>query len=409
MAKKKKTGGLTFTRALAVCTDGKSVAEFEKEGAAKAGMTVEEWRKAVVKELKEATPKSVNEAFKSGEGAGWSGEGQAMADRFHAVANGLETAQYDSSDKMFDLLEGKLPGLERVGKDRVGYNEYKRPMWTYLKKKGLVEDRNWQHTSAVSWVGPDKRRMYASNMTPYVIKRSGTPYDFKKGSIVKLVDQKDPSTFAYAQVLGVGPSGDPKLELSQGAWKYLGYDATGKSTPAGVGGIGYQTVVNAGTSANPSSMLTGDQIQLAGGLGEAGLLKQAKPGGAITTDDLKSSVDGLSDKERAALDKHLNEGARRELDRMKKPAEEKRADAGGGPKLVRGFETVYAGTTMRRVGYAAPKCVHEAGGFVCEGSDSVYVGKHPLARLYDGTSDGQAVEVGLETVHVGGGTASAVA
>jgi hypothetical protein len=407
--KKKKSGGLTFTRDLAVCTDGKTVADFEKEGAAKAGMSVEEWRRAVVNELNAATKDSVNAAFKSGEGTTWSGQGQAMAGRFHDVAAGLEAdGGYQSSDKLFDLLEGRLPGLERVGKDKVGYNEYKRPMWTYLKKKGLVEDRNWQHTSAVSWVGPDKKRMYATNMTPYVVRRSGTAYDFKKGAIVKLVDQKDPSNFAYAQVLGVGPSGEGKLEISQGAWGYLGYPSTGKSTPAGVQGIGYATVVSSGTSANPNSMLTGDQIQLAGSLGESGLLTQAKPGGAVTVDDLKSSVSALDAKKQQTLEKNLNAGARRELERMQKPAEEKKADASGGPKLLRGFETVYAGTTMRRVGYAAARCVHEGGGYVCEGSDSVFVGNSPLARLYDGTSDGQAVETGLETVVVGGGTTSAL-
>jgi len=411
MAKKKKAkkAGPTFVKArnLAVCTDGKTVADFEKEGAKKAGLTVEEWRKRVVEELKAATPKSVDEAFAKGEGSGWSGQGQAMADRFNAVATGLETTNYDSSDKMFDLLEGNVPGLERVGKDRVGYTEYKRPMWTYLKKKGLVEDRNWQHTSAVSWVGPGHKRMYATNMTPYVVRRKGTPYDFKKGAIVKLVDSKDPSNFAYAQVLGVGPTGDPKLELSQGAWSYLGYDTTGASTPAGVGSIGYQTVVSSGTSANPNAMLSGDQIQLAGSLGESGLLQQAKPGGAVTTADLATSVAALDDKQAAALDKHLNAGARRELERMKKPVEKKADASGGGPKLVKGFDTVFAGEKLRKVGYANAACIHEAGGYVCEGSDSVWVGKYPLARLFDGTSDGKEVKTGNDTILVGGGTTSA--
>ena len=207
-----------------------------------------------------------SEAFAKGEGTTWSGQGAAMAGRFNKMAEGLTTTGYDSPDKLQDLLEGRTPGLSEVGVDKVGYNKYKRPMWTYLKKQGLVEDRNWQHTSAVSWVSGGKR-VYATNMIPYFVKRSGTAYNYQKGAIIKLVDGKDPTNFAYAQVLGVGPSGDPKMELSQGAWKYLGYDADGKSVPAGASSIGHMQVAPGGVSANPSAMLSGDQIQLAGALG----------------------------------------------------------------------------------------------------------------------------------------------
>ncbi|MBK6517149.1 MAG: hypothetical protein IPG04_24270 [Polyangiaceae bacterium] len=408
--KKKKKAGPTFVanKNLAVCTDGKPVREWEKEGAKKAGLSVADWRKKVAETLKAADKKSVAEAFATGEGKSWADEAGTMADRFNAVANGMEEMQWDSPDKLQNMLEGGHPGLEAMGVDIKGYTQYKRPMWTYLKKKGLVEDRNWQHTSAVSWVDKKtKKRYYAENTIPYVIRRSGTAYDFPKGAILKLVDGKDPTNFAYAQVLGVGPSGDPKLELSQGAWGYLGYAADGKSVPAGSGSLGYQQVVPGGISSSTSTMLSGDQIQLAGALGEAGLL--GREGKATSIGDIDKAVDGLDEAKLKKLDPYLNEGAKRALEERKKRKKET-ADAsqsGSGPKLIKGFETVFAGPEGRKVGYADAKCIHQAGGHVSEGSDCVYVGKWPLARIGDGTSDDKEVKTGNETIFVGGNPTSA--
>ena len=65
------------------------------------------------------------------------------------------------------------------------------------------------------------------------------------------------------------------------------------------------------------------------------------------------------------------------------------------------------GSNMRLVGYACEKCVHDGGGYVIEGSSTVYVGKYPLARVGDATSDGLAVVTGDETVFVGGTPTSA--
>lgn len=417
MAKKKKSkskekAGPVFVakKKLAVCTDGKPVSEFEKEGAKKAGLSVEEWRKKVIETLKAADKKSVSEAFAKGEGTSWASQASTMADRFNAVGKGMEDMTWDSPDKLQDMLEGKTPGLEAMGVDIKGYTQYKRPMWTYLKKHGLVEDRNWQHTSAVSWVDKAGKRHYATNMIPYVVRRTGTSYNFAKGTIIKLVDGNDPNNVAYAQVLGVGPKGDPKLELSQGAWGYLGYEADGKSVPAGAGSVGYQEVVPGGLSSRDmGAMLTGDQIQLAGALGDAGLLQKA--GKAVTVDDINKAVDGLDDAKMKRLDKSLNEGARREIEKRQKEKGKKEADAslatGGGPRLMKGFETVLAGPEMRKVGYANAKCVHEAGGHVKEGSECVFVGKWPLARIGDGTSDDLEVKTGNETIFVGGQPSSA--
>ena len=54
------------TSKLAVCKDGMTVAKWEAAGAAKKGISIDQWRQEVVDTLAKATPESVAAAFGKG-------------------------------------------------------------------------------------------------------------------------------------------------------------------------------------------------------------------------------------------------------------------------------------------------------------------------------------------------------
>lgn len=419
------------TSKLAVCGDGMSVAQWEQAGAAKKGISVEQWRKEVADTLGAATEKDVAAVFGSGKSKaakGYAANAGGLAKKFNSVSTAFadpsaktKTATpWSSSGQLQDLLEGKVPGFKQFGGTGTGYTQNKRPMWWYLWKKGYVVEADWQHQTTVSWVDQATgRRVYVSSDIPYVVKRKGTDYDFPMGSIVKLTPGGGNGPPTYAQVLESGPAGENKLELSQGTWDRLGQS----KGPSSGYSLDYSQVTKGGTPGAAGTQLTGDQIQLAGALGDAGLLERGK--GAISVNDLSNSLkknnitpENIPEK----LQKSLNDGGKKALGdldaqakekaKKEKEAKEKQgqasADAGGGRyQLVKGFPTVAVGQNQRLVGYADAACLHTGGGYVLEGSSTVYVGQFPLARVADSTSDGYAVKTGDDTVFIGGAPTSA--
>ena len=471
------------TKKLGVCADGMTPAQWEVESAKKAGLSVTEWRRKVVETLNEATTESVQGVFgsKAGRKAGYFDRAEGIANEFHQVSTAFAPAgaqnpsptSWSSAGDLGNLLDGKVPGLGSFAGNGPGYNRHKRPMWWYLWRKGLAYEADWQQETAVSWVdvpadaayralkkehdakrkkyaedkaaydkqkklfdrgklaeaptaptppGPaptPPRPIYADPANPFVVARTGTDFDYAKGTILKLTASEggQATGSTYAQVVEQGPTGEGKLEASLGAWRNMGYsDVEPSKDPAGVS-LGYETVAAGGSGfggANTGSFLTGDQVQLAGALGESGMLSRT-PGKAVTAADLQASLakNGIAPgKIPPALDKNLNDGARRELQKMsddaklKKAAEDGALD-GGRFKLMKGFATVLTGPEGRRVAYADAECLHSGGGFVKEGSATVFVGKYPIGRIGDGTSDGYAVKTGSETVFIGGEPSSA--
>lgn len=99
-----------------------------------------------------------------------------------------------------------------------------------------------------------------------------------------------------------------------------------------------------------------------------------------------------------------------DLDRAKKAQDDKSTPpkakpVPAGPKtgmiLIEGYPNVFHGRDLKKVGYADVACVHTGGGHVAEGSATVFVGKYPLSRVGDATSDGLAVVSGADEVLVG--------
>jgi len=420
------------TSKLAVCGDGMSVAKWEQAGAAKKGISVEQWRKEVADTLGSATKSDVAEAFGKGKSAaakGYAKNAGTLAENFNSVSKAFADpaaktktpTAWGSSDQLQDLLEGKVPGFSQYGGNGSGYNDYKRPMWWYLWTKGYVVEADWQHETTVSWVDASTgRKVYVSPETPYAVTRPNTDFVFPIGSIVKLA----PSTGGaptYAQVLESGPGivnpktdqKNNKLELSSGSWDRLGYPE-GSGLPKDYS-LNYSQVTKGGFPGAAGTQLTGDQIQLAGALGDSGMLSRS--GGAISVNDLSNSLKKNNitpDKIPEKLKKSLNDGAKKALEDLDAQAKEKakQASAGGGGGgrylLAKGFPTVATGKTQRLVGYANTACLHTGGGYVMEGSSTVYVGQFPLARVDDNTSDGYAVLTGDDTVFVGGPPTSAM-
>ena len=375
-------------RRAAVCGDGISIAKFEEMSRKASGKgTLQEWRDAVVEAL--AGAKKGDKLYEGG------GITQGQADMFHEVADALSgktpgTEKYTSTAQLENLLTGKVKGLEQFGNidpaqmnnpKYKGWTNYypthRMPMWQYLKQKGLADQAYWQHETKASFVSAGKKVYVDPLDVPYVVG-NGEP-----GTFVKITAPNGQST--YARIL---ESGTTKAEVSLRVWKNLGYNnVTTAAEPEPY--LKVQTFPNSGGFPKlrkdrdfDQYHFNNDEIQRAGKLIEDGKVKRID-----TRDDLKRA-EGGGNKQASA-------------DPAAAPS------GGGGLRLEKGFQTVAIGKNMRRVGYANAECLHEGGGYVLEGSATVYVGKYPFARIGDMTSDELAVETGDETVLIGGAPSSA--
>jgi len=373
----------------AVCGDGISPANFEKmsyeQWKKKAGnenKTIQEWRDAVSKALTDASTKD-----KLYEGGNVTAD---QAKRFHEVGDLFSgkkagQAKWTTTEQFDDLMNGRIKGFNEYGKlDAKGnwqdsyYGSHRKPMFRYLKEKGLVDQAYWQHETKASFVNNGKRQYADPTEVPYLVSNAAPV-----GSFVKVTAPNGKST--YARVL---ESGTEKAEVSLKGWWNLGYPNTTTAanpvntlevTPLGAGAF------PKGAKSVDQYYMSNDEIQRAGKL-----LEEGKAKNIVTRKDLE------------------------EAEKKQKPAGDKQASAdpavdegGGGNRLVHGFPTVAIGSNMRLVGYACEECIHDGGGYVKEGSSTVYVGKYPFARIADATNDGLSVVTGDETVFIGGTPTSA--
>jgi uncharacterized Zn-binding protein involved in type VI secretion len=370
----------------AVCGDGISPANFEKQSyeqwkkqAGNENKSIQEWRNAVVKALSDASTKD-----KLYEGGSVTSD---QAKRFHEVGDllgGKKAGQAAWTDtKQFDdLMNGRVKGFTEYGKlDAKGnwhdsyYGTYRKPMFRYLKEKGLMDQAYWQHETKASFVNNGKRQYADPTEVPYLVSNAAPV-----GSFVKITAPNGKST--YARVL---ESGTEKAETSLKGWWNLGYP----NTTTAANPVNYLEVTPLGSGAFPKGAksvdqyyMSNDEIQRAGKL-----LEEGKAKNIVTRQDLFEAERKLAPKQASA-----------------DPAA---AEGGGGNKLVHGFPTVAIGSNMRLVGYACEECIHDGGGYVKEGSSTVYVGKYPFARIADATNDGLSVVTGDETVFIGGTPTSA--
>lgn len=372
---KPKSGGgakTSGTYNAAVCGDGISSANFEKLSAKSSGKTVDEWRKAVIESLEKAA---------KGDTRGWTRNdkgklvpvplSQDQANELHDVAKALGgktegTAAWTSTDQLQGLLDGKVKGLEGFAGNGAGYREHKRPMWGYLKNKGLAYEADWQAETSVSWVNAAGKRNYAdaSEIPYFVVPTSDTR---ALGTYAKITAN---GKSVYARLLEKGPA---LGEVSLKVWEGLGYtNVTPNSAPTSKVDI---TVFEGSGGLNTKAeegYLNYDEIQRAGKLIEEGKAQSIRTRKELEEAEKKAGI--------------------------VQPAPQQQA----GLRLEHGFPTVAIGSDLRRVGYACEECTHEGGGYVIEGSSSVYVGKYPFARIADATNDGLGVVSGAETVFIGG-------
>lgn len=397
-----------YSAPAAVCADGLTSKSFEERSAG--SKAVDTWRREVVDALRDA--KEGDKTARKGHPVT-----KALADRYHALAKAMSpdpktgaapAVSWSSPADLDALLDGKVKGFEDFG----SYSDRERPMWAYLKKKGLAYEADWQHTTAASFVqtiekdGKKERvtRYAEADSIPYVVRR-GT-YQPPMGSYVKVTAPNGKSV--YARVLEAGPS-EEGTEASLKVWEALGYSGvTPNAAPAST--LTYQNLGSPPAGALNTDFAQGylshEEIQLAGSLIEGGDAKHVATHQQLFDAMTKKHGDRARE---VAKEKGVTfpEDMKPTPEKPKEaPKPKAKAKAKGkktaGLRLEKGFPTVAIGPALRRVGYADAACTHEGGGSVKEGACGVYVGVHPLARVGDATTDGLGVVSGADSVLVGG-------
>ncbi len=382
-----KSNGTGKSYSAAVCGDGITVAHFEELSHAQwqqqkgnEKKTLQDWRDAVVDALGDAKKGDSTLKYK-----GVDSISADQASRFHKVADAFTNAKtqqsnYTSSAAMESLLGGKVKGLHQFGNvDSAGkwvnyYPTYRMPMWMYLKKKGLAYEGFWQPETTASFVDAKGKTVYVDpTEISYLVSNAGPV-----GSFVKLTAPNGKST--YARILERGTS---EAEVSLKAWWNLGY-------------------ANATPNQAPTSKLVVETFDGSGALPKKGTRTVSEYG--LTDDEIQRAGKLIDDKKVKSITSRKDLEA---AERKNAPPQQAPATSAGGSRLEKGFPTIGLGMAMRRVGYASPDCLHDGGGYVCEGSASVFVGKFPFARIGDATSDGLEVITGDDGVYVGGSPTSA--
>lgn len=399
-------GSKGVSKHAAVCGDGISIANFEKMSyeqwknqKGNETKTIQQWRDAVVQSLRDASTKDKLYGGSNPTAT------QDQANRFHEVADLLDGKKgepaYTSTQQLENLMTGKVKGFTEYGKLTANgkwnddyYGSHRKPMWRYLKEKGLADQGFWQHETSASWINKAGTKFYADpTEIPYLVSNVAPVGTFVKISLPKGPWGEARST--YARVL---EGGTEMAEVSIKAWENMGFEnITTAHTPGGVedlnievfegtGGLGKK--VRDGAFSYENTHFTNDEIQRAGAIMDAQRQAGKPVTPIVTRDDLLKAEGKTAPPKQASADPAVDAGA-------------------GGNKLLYGFSTVATGSNTRLVGYACEDCLHDGGGYVLEGSSTVYVGKYPFARIADVTSDALAVVTGDETVFVGGTPTSA--
>jgi hypothetical protein len=297
------------------------------------------------------------------------------------------------NQKQVDALQGASQELKDAGwvgqepgnsdalatmlaKHKKEYNSFQIPFWNIKGQHGhSVWDAFWQSDTSVGLVGykdPDGGKDPDPRKTPYLVADGKK---FKAGDFAYVTAPNGNSTWmrvmdANGKKGVVGNEADGRqAEMSPAAYQALGYPgAIGMAPP--VGHVKVQAYPGSGG---------GDQI---------GYLtpEETQEAGARIKDKTVKSIANKDELEKART-------AKEEKDKKDaadpKKAKAKKADAGkaAGIPIVVAARTVFAGQLQRQVGIASPTCVHEGGGYLAQGSDSVTVENCPLPRIGDKTSD----------------------
>lgn len=294
----------------------------------------------------------------------------------------------EGSTSWLDQTPGAKDDLFRKIYDGKDYNGYRYPLLTALGS-GLVTDPAWQPETSASFINKDGEKTYANPTTEYYWVSDGKTYPI--GTFAKVTGPNGKSVYARALdangtkgISANGAGGKRQLEASPALFQALGYSASGMSAPDGDFKVQVFPGSSGGVARDKLGHLTNAETQEAGKLIEDGTVK---------------SISSKEDLDRAKK-------AKEEKDKGEKDKAPPKDDKKTGLLLRKGFPGVYHGREQYEVGYACVDCLHDGGGFVKEGSDTVYVGKYPLSRIADATSDGLNVVSGGPGTWVGGGTTS---
>jgi hypothetical protein len=408
---KKSSGPVTDqTLKAATDTDGVTYEEFEKESARKwktrqvsaelQKISRAEEKADKTKKKKALTKKEADKLAKEQvDGLSADDQKKYMRDWKQAVIDRMQDQGYKKdagvlagdgkpgSTSWLDQSPGGKDDLFRKIYDGKDYNKYRYPLLKALGSN-LVVDPAWQPETSASFINKDGEKTYANPTTEYYWVSDGKTYPM--GTFAKITGPNGKSVYARALdsnggkgISANGTSGR-QLEASPALFQALGYSASGMSAPAGDFNVQVFPGSSGGVARDKLGHLTNAETQEAGKLIEDGTVK---------------SISSKEDLDRAKKAKEEKEKGEKGGDQ---PKEEKKA----GLLLRKGFTSVYHGREQYEVGYACVDCIHDGGGFVKEGSDTVYVGKYPLSRIADATSDGLNVVSGGPDTWVGGGTTS---
>lgn len=383
-------------------TDGLTYGDFERESARKwqtrrVSEALQQIARADKKGKKYTKKEADKEAKELVDSLNPQEQSQYIRDWKEAVIKRLQATGYS---KEAGILSGKTAGstpwvdqTPGAGQDQLksiydgkDYNKYRYPLLKALGSN-LVSDPAWQPETSASFINKDGEKTYANPNTEVYWVSDGKGYP--PGTFAKITGPNGQSVFARALDTngskGISPYGTAgrQLEASPALFKALGYEASGMSAPGGTFNVQVFPGSNGGVGRNELGHLTNEETQEAGKLIEDGTVK---------------SISSKEDLERARKAKEEKD---QKKDEPAPPAQKQ-----SGILLRTGFPTVFHGKQLYEVGYASAESIHDGGGHVKEGSDTVYVGKYPLSRIADATSDGLAVVSGGPDTWVGGGTTS---
>ena len=323
---------------------------------------------------------------------------QAFIDKAAGMKGYGDFAKKLTADKWVDQVpgQGQDTFADLYGAQREHYNGWRRPLLNGLGTS-LVFDPDWQPETSASLIDAAGKAVYPDpDKDPYWVTSYHYDDKLKKwvgyppGTWAKITGPNGKSVFARAldgnQTLGVDPAGavdKHQVEASPALWQSMGYHATGTT---GIDGLADGT------------KFTVEVFPGSRGSGALGYLdaKQTQEAGQMIADGKVKSITGPDDLTRAKKASEPEAG-----DAAKPAAAPAPKDKKTGMLLLEGFPNVFHGRDMRMVGYADAACVHSGGGHVAAGSATVFVGKYPLSRVGDATSDGLAVVSGADEVLVG--------
>lgn len=255
-------------------------------------------------------------------------------------------------------------------------------------RKDLLYDTGWQYkatlTFPVSWLD-DKGKTrtgvrYADLSKGHYIarklrlnKQTGVleaADGGRVGDIYKVWDPTNPGQYTYAMLADGSPSNDDVNDAN-----------TTEVTGPVITSVGMVGTPNKGISSGSGKLVCKR-------LGPSSLPKQTD-NKALPNAPLTEPTD----------EQILRDGAR--LDG--KPLTPEAAKSAGAFQLLKGEQTVLLGPDQLCAGYADVTCIHTGGGYIAQGSQTVFIGtgQWPSARVDDPTSDGYFVATGAVTVEVG--------